>query len=106
MTPRHAAFLGYLKELGYSDGDIEYRPPGMTRNLAIGTGVVVRKYTPTFLVTPELTVYDVGSKLNEGALKELTASYRNAGYEFQPVSEEDFPFDEYVDAEEAAPNEP
>jgi hypothetical protein len=104
MTTQHSAFLYYLKELGYTDNDIEYQPIDMARNLVIGAGVV-RKYTPTFFVAPELTVYDIGSKLNKNALEELTASYRNAGYEFQSVSEEDFPFDEYVDAKEATSNE-
>ncbi len=106
MTPRQAAFLDYLKTLGYGDGDVEYRPPAMARNLSTGSSTVVKKYTPTFFVAPELTVYDVGSKLSEGALGALATAYEGDGYEFRSVTEADFPFDEYVGDEEVASNEP
>lgn len=102
MTPRQAAFLNYLKDLGYDEADIVYRPSELVQSLVTGRTTVLRRYTPTFYVAPELTVYDVDGRLTEDARIELLSLYEGDGYEFHAITEADFPFDEYVGTEEDA----
>ena len=99
MTPRQAAFLDYLKSLGYGDDDVVYRPANMRILLKNDERAVCRVYVPTFFVVPESTLYDVDSGLTLDQEGKLAFACERDGHVLRIVSEADFPFDEYVGTE-------
>lgn len=105
MSAPHAAFRSVLKDIGYEDDDIQYRPEQLRMRLMNDNRAVCRMYVPSFLVVSEKTIYDVNGRLTSDQEEKLATMYKVAGYTFRVVSEADFQSDEYVETEVVSSHE-